>query len=54
MLWPGAHSTEFTMCQDVQLCEKRAGVIQYDRMIFCPGMFFVYAYMHTLEEAKEP
>lgn len=50
---PGAHSAEFTMCQDVQLREKRAGVIQYYRMIFCPGVFFVYTYTHALEEAKE-
>lgn len=41
------------MCQEVQLCEKRAGVIQYDCMIFHPGVFYVYAYTHTLQEAKE-
>lgn len=52
LLWPGTFSAEFTMCQDVQLCEKRAGVIQYDHMIFSPGMFFIYTYTHTLEEAK--
>lgn len=52
LLWPSTFSAEFTMCQDIQLCEKRAGVIQSDHMIFCPDMFFIYTYTHTLEEAK--
>jgi len=53
LLWTGAYSSEFTMCQDFQLCEKRARVIQSDCMISSPGLFFVYAYTHILEEAKE-